>query len=100
MDMLASKKEIVNKILKSWNIAHRDLWASKQEVEEIREYLPTVWYKLLTSYFYSITTKTRTKQAKNSLYNYSNWIDTTKYSSTKFREKAKWRWRIYSIIKL
>lgn len=93
-------KEIVNKILKSWSIAHRDLWISKQDIEEIREYLPTVWYKLLTTYFYSITTKTKTKQAKDSLYNYSNGINTTRYSSTKFREKAKWKWRIYSIIKL
>lgn len=72
-------KEIVNKILKSWSIVHRDLWASKQEIEQIREYLPTVWYKLLTTYTFSITTK---------------------YSVTKFREKSKWKWRIYSIIKL
>lgn len=91
-------KYLAQKILKKPLITHKELKPKKWEIEELRTYLPTVWYKLLTTFIVDGQVPLPLSRFHiRKLWN--NWI---KWSKMKYL----WKWveypekRIYKIIKL
>lgn len=93
-------KDIARKILEKPWITQKEACFKVTDLDSLREYLPTVWFKLITTYRTRIISVKKRKQRSFSLYNYSNGIAWKSYTSYWEKPKEIKNERTYSIIKI
>lgn len=93
-------KDIARKILENPWISQKEACFKASDLDDLREYLSTVWFKLITTYRTRIISVKKRKQRSFNLYNYSNGIVWKSYTSHWEKPKEIKNERTYSIIKL
>lgn len=76
---MTNLKKLASKILERQGISHARLKPKKWEISELRKYLPTVWFSLVTTYYTTYNPFTR----KATHYNEKQLIDKRSYQIIK-----------------